>query len=281
VFLRIRAEHPVDRLTGPVVYSLSARFLPPALPDERQEQKRLYALWEMSVQGSVTRTSVTERNGKGGHKMCSRRLLFISMIVAAVAFVTAAQASWPLVQQRDCFIGSGSTDASRSGPLSSAGDGNFEQRNEYSQKCYVPCGTRMNQSSSGYLDQSSSVGGCGGSASAENCAIGGGVQKQKSGYVVGQSTPRCFPYTEQSQAAGGIGVNSVTTACGNNGAAATQTGGISQAQTTRTPITSGAQHQYLSGTQGGMAVGVPTSYTSATGITGGGGIQCQNFGGIH
>jgi hypothetical protein len=72
----------------------------------------------------------------------------------------------------------------------------------------------------------------------------------------------------------------VLNTCGNGAASASQAGAGSESQNVTTPITSGSQYQYVAGTQGGMAYGRPTSYSTAGGTIAGGGAQCQSFGGI-
>lgn len=211
--------------------------------------------------------------------MC-RRLLFLSMVVAAVSSVALAQPPWPMVEQQNCFIGGGSTSASRYGGLSVAGDGNFQTCGQGDMLAFAPCNTRMHQSSSGYLDQGTAAGGCGGSSAAAQCAIGGGAQSQASGYVPSQRGPTCFPYSEQEQVIGGGSDQTMYHTCGYGGALASQTGGATESQNILTPSTYGSQYQHLAGTQGGMVAGVPTTYSSASGLTAGGGAQCQTFGGI-
>jgi len=211
--------------------------------------------------------------------MC-RRLLFLSMVVAAVSSVALAQPPWPMVEQRNCFIGGGGTEASRCGGLSVAGDSNFDTYGRSASLSYAPCNTRMNQSSSAYLDQGTAAGGCGGSSAASQCAIGGGAQRQESGYVPSQRGPTCFPYSGQQQVVAGGGAQTMYHTCGYGGALASQTGGATESQNILTPSTYGSQYQHLAGTQGGMVAGVPTTYSSASGLTAGGGAQCQTFGGI-
>jgi hypothetical protein len=212
--------------------------------------------------------------------MC-RRLLFISMVVVAVSSVALAQPSWPMVGQQTHFVGGGGTYAARSGGLGVAGDGNFETCGQSASLSYAPCNTRMNQSNSAYLDQATAAAGCGGSSAAGQCAIGGGVQRQASGYVPSSNGPTCYPYSSQQQVIGGGSTQNMYATCGNNGASGIQTGGATESQNINTPSTSGGQYQHLSGTQGGMVAGVPTSYASASGLTGGGGTQCQTFGGSY
>lgn len=211
--------------------------------------------------------------------MC-RRLLFVSMVIVAVSSIALAQSSWPMVGQQTGFVGGGSTHAARSGGLGVAGDGNFQTSGQGNSLSYAPCNTKMNQSNSAYLDQATASAGCGGSSAACQSAIGSGAQCQASGYVPSCNSPTCYPYSSQHQTIGGVGTQGMYATCGNNAASGIQTGGATESQGITTPSTSGGQFQHLAGTQGGMVAGVPTSYASANGITGGGGTQCQTFGGV-
>jgi hypothetical protein len=80
---------------------------------------------------------------------------------------------------------------------------------------------------------------------------------------------------------GGGGFNAVYNTCGTGGAAAGQAGAASEFQGINTPSSGGTQYQHLSGSQAGIAYGAPTSFSAAGGTIGGGGVQCQTFGGLR
>ena len=213
--------------------------------------------------------------------MC-RRILFISMVAVAVSSIALAQPSWPTTGQQTYFVGGGGTHAAQYGGLDTATDESFQTSGQValSSSCCSPCSTKMNQSNSAYLDQATAAGGCGGSSAACQSAIGSGFQSQVSGNVPSLCGPTCYPYSSQQQVIGGGGTQGMYATCGNNGASASQTGSATESQGIVTPSTGGSQYQYLAGSQGGMVAYAPTSYASANGITGGGGSQCQTFGGI-
>jgi len=212
--------------------------------------------------------------------MC-RKLMFISMVVVAVSSVTLAQGFLPTCQQQSSFGGAGMTYAGRGGDLGFSADTNFSTGQQSDMSTCGPCGgTKMSQSNSGFIDQGTAAWGCGGSSAAVQGMIGGGAQKQTSGYVPSTNGITCFPISTQQQVIGGSASQGMFNTCGNGAATASQAGGASELQNITTPATSGSQYQYISGAQGGMAYGVPTSYSSAGGVIGGGGVQCQTFGGI-
>jgi len=207
------------------------------------------------------------------------------MVVVAVAFVTVAQATQPSqppqVKQHTGFIGGGVTHASREGNVGTDVDSNFGLRQNDQSWASPTCNTHVGQSNSGYLDQGTSAGGHVGSSGAGQFAVGTGLQKQEYGTQTSQNPPTIAPYGKQKQVIGGIGGQTMSQTGGTGGAAATQTGGLSELQNIQTTGTGGTQHQALVGTQGGMVAGTPNSYSSAGGVTGGGGIQWQRFGGIN
>ncbi|MBN1508340.1 MAG: hypothetical protein JW955_15940 [Sedimentisphaerales bacterium] len=211
--------------------------------------------------------------------MC-RRLLFISMVVMAVSSVTLAQAFVPGCSQHSCFIGAGATGVAQGGGLGSSYDNNFTSGYQLDMGSCGPCGTQTSQSNAGFIDQGTAAGGCGGYRSAGQVMIGGGTQCQTTGYVPSNSCVPCYPCSTQCQTVGGMGTQGVVNTCGSGAASASQAGAASESQNVTTPITSGSQYQYLAGTQGGMAYGRPTSFSTAGGTISGGGAQCQSFGGI-
>jgi len=211
--------------------------------------------------------------------MC-RRLLFISIVIVAVSSVTLAQYI-PACQQQSGIVGAGCTYSAQSGSLGFSSDTNFQtgQDTEFS-KC-GPCNnTWMSTTNNGFIDQGTAAGGCGGCRGAVQGMIGGGCQSQETSYVPSQKGPTCYPVSEQHQVIGGLAGQAMFNTCGFGAASATQDGAASESQNITTPSTSGSQYQLISGSQGGMAYGTPTSFSSAGGVIGGGGIQCQTFGGI-
>jgi hypothetical protein len=211
--------------------------------------------------------------------MC-RKTLFISMVVLAAASVSLAE-NQGLCEQYSCFCGGGITYAARCGCLGFDADTNFSTGQDSDTLVCGPCnGTHLYESSDYFIDQGAATGGCGGIGLAGDGVLGGGIQGQCSGYIPSRCGPTCYPYGVQGQAVGAISGEGVLVTCGNNGATAGQAGAASQYQNIQTPANGGSEYQHIAGHQSGMAVGSPTSLAAAGGITVGGGIQCQSFGGL-
>jgi hypothetical protein len=211
--------------------------------------------------------------------MC-RRLLLISTVVVA-AFVTVAQGYTLGGQQSSGIFGIGGTYSAQGAGLGFSNDNSFQtdQNSEFSK---VGCcnNTWMGESNSGFIDQGTAAFGCGGCRAAGQLMTGGGSQGQQTGYVPSTNGVTCYPFSTQGQVLGGSGTQSMFNTCGNGAALASQAGAVSESQNITTPSTSGSEYQYLAGSQSGVAYGVPTSFSSASGAIGGGGAQCQSFGGI-
>ncbi len=211
--------------------------------------------------------------------MC-RRLLFISIVIVAASSVTLAQYT-PGCMQYSSICGGGVTFAGHSGELGFSNDGGFQTGQDIQMAKCGPCGgTWMSTTNNGFIDQGVAVGGCGGCRDAGQLMAGGGAQTQQTGYVGSQNGVTCYPYSYQSQVIGGAAAQGMLNTCGNGFALGSQAGGVSESQSITTPSTSGSQYQYLTGSQGGMAYGVPTSFSTAGGAIAGGGAQSQTFGGI-
>jgi hypothetical protein len=211
--------------------------------------------------------------------MC-RKLLFISIVIVAVSSVTLAQYI-PGCMQSSSICGAGATFSGHSGELGFSNDTSFQTGQDIQMDQCGPCGgTWMSTTNNGFIDQGTAAFGCGGCREACQGMIGGGAQTQQTGYVPSTNGVTCYPYSYQSQVIGGLGGQAVFNTCGNGAAIASQAGGASESQNITTPATSGSQYQFISGTQGGMAYGVPTSFSSAGGAIAGGGTQSQTFGGI-
>jgi len=211
--------------------------------------------------------------------MC-KRLLFISIVLVAVSSVTFAQ-YLPGCQQYSGIVGAGCTYSAQGGDLGFSNDGGFQTGQDIQMSQCGPCGgTWMSTTNNGFIDQGTAAGGCGGSRSAGQTMMGGGIQAQQTGYVPSTNGVTCFPVSTQTQVIGGMGAQGMFTTCGNGAALASQAGAASESQNITTPSTSGNQYQFIAGSQGGMAYGVPTSFSSAGGAIAGGGAQSQTFGGI-
>jgi hypothetical protein len=211
--------------------------------------------------------------------MC-RKVLFIGTIIVAASTVTFAQ-YMPGCAQYSGIVGFGATHAGQGGSLGLCVDNNFQTGMDSQASNCGPCGgTYMTTNNSGFIDQGTAAGGCGGVRGACQTMMGGGIQGQQTGYVPSPNGITCFPISTQSQMVGGMASQSMFNTCGTGSAQATQDGAISESQGVTTPSTSGNQYQLIAGSQGGMAYGVPTSFSSAGGTIGGGATQCQTFGGI-
>ena len=214
-----------------------------------------------------------------------KRVLFISIVILAVS-----SASFGL-RQTSYFIGGDAGAVGRSGDLSRSADTTPSTCvDQQSKACYGGlCGTSAIQRSGSSLGQGAVAWGCGGSSGAVYGTIGGGIQYQTSRSQPAPNktasdqmpqNPSCSPVTKQKQAMGAIGGQCMAQTCGVGGAAVYQGGSISQAQNLNNPSSGGSQYQHMSGMQSGAVQGNPTSYSSAGSLSAGGGIQCQQFGGL-
>jgi hypothetical protein len=210
--------------------------------------------------------------------MC-RKTLFISMVVLAAASVSLAV---PVgCMQFSCFGGGGIVCAGHAGCLSSDTDTNFCTGQDSDYDVCGPCnGTKLYQQNNYFIDQGAATGGCGGLSGSAGGIIGGGMQMQCSGYVPARCGPTCYPYGEQFQTVEATGAQGEFTTCGTNGASVGQAGAAGQYQSIQTPSCGGSEYQYISGAQSGMAVSSPTGLAAGGSIVGGGGTQCQSFGGL-
>lgn len=208
--------------------------------------------------------------------MC-RKLWFISAVIVAATSVTFAQ--YMPGMQCSGIIGFGGTYSAQAGSVGLSTDTNFDTTmdSQVSNGCN---GTQMSTTNSGFIDQGTAAGGVGGYRSAGQMMGGSGFQIQTTGTVPAKNGVTCFPINTQSQMLGGTAGQSVLNTCGTGFAVAVQDGAISEAQGANTPSTSGNQYQTMVGSQGAVAYGVPTSFSTASGTIGGGAAQCQTFGGI-